>query len=228
MIQLYNETWEILIRLFEVTNRRQDFTPYCIIKSLHDFILSIPKKELIYDLGCGENNLKLCYNAFYNKQIIGIDRTPEADIFSFFDEDTWNKLNPVNYIIAVNSIHFASNQDQLIKNIIHVIKKLKPGGKLFFTLNDLTHLDNLQYKQNWVDLGIGSIEYFWCELPNADLLKLHIKEYLTNDHYLKPYFAGLREEFDIDQKVNKIYNSGVIIDPYYGVVRCIIKKEYND
>jgi SAM-dependent methyltransferase len=221
MIQVYDQTWQLCLRISGHTSRQEYVKPFCVIKSLHDFLLSIPKDELIYDVGCGDNNLKLFYSTFHNKNIIGIDKTPEPDIYNhvpinavYSQRIQWDQLNSVNYITAINSMHF----DNIEKNLDIIMEKLKPGGKFYFTANDFNQLDRWRHKENWSD--IGNVKYFWCGLDYLKEQKNKLTEYIKNDEYISLMKTSEHEEI-----INNIYDQAIKYDQYFGVLRVIIEKK---
>lgn len=226
MIQVYDQTWQLCLRIFGHTSRLPYLKPLCVIRSLHDFLLSIPNDELIYDLGCGDNNLKLFYNTFHNKNIIGIDKSPEADIHNHVPSHVsvdnnenlqqiwWKQLDPVNYITAINSIHFGN----IGKNLDVVMKKLKPGGKLYVTVNDFDQLDSWRQEKNWSE--VGNVKYFWCGLDSLKEQKDELTKYIKNDEYV-----SLTKTSEHETIIKDIYDQAIRFDYYYGVLRVILEKE---
>ena len=221
MIQVYDQTWQLCLRIFGHTSRQEYVKPFCVIRSLHDFLLSIPNNELIYDLGCGDNNLKLFYNTFRSKNIIGIDKTPEADIYNhvpindaYLQRVWWKQLNSVNYITAINSMHF----DNIGKNLDIIMEKLKPGGKLYFTANNFNQLDFWRHKENWSN--IGNVKYFWCGLDYLKEQKDKLTEYIENDEYV-----SLMKTSEHKKIINNIYEQAIKYDLYFGILRVIMEKK---
>ena len=225
MIQAYDQTWQLALRVQGHTSRQEYVRPLCIIRSLHDFLLSIPNDELIYDFGCGDNNLKLFYGTFHNKNIIGIDTTIEADIYNLiptqFDElrqaQWYHELDSVNYITAINSMHFG----KIERNLDIVMRKLKPGGKLYFTANDFDHLEHWRHEKNWSD--IGNVKYFWCGLDQLKEQKDKLIEAINNDKHTR-YRAEIKKK-SIDEIIDKLYNKTIENDHWFGVLRVIIEKK---
>lgn len=203
MIQTYDETWKFYIRQLHLTSRRGDFFPYCVNSSLYDFINAAT--DTILDIGCGENNLKL----FFPNKIHGVDRTIEADTFAFINDNEFNNLPAYKYGIAVNSLHW----DDIDKNILTATQKCK---KIWISLNENQPIDKWKHVDAWKKYG--TVEYFWHgqKIETKD----RIRQCLENDH-LYPH-ASTRRNTTIDDDVEIIYNTTVLKDPYYGVVRAVI------
>lgn len=204
MIQKYTDTWKFYVRITNLTARRIDFTPYCMIDTLYDYIESI--NVPILDIGCGDNNLKL---VFPHKTIYGYDNSFEADyrggVFEDWPCDVWDTIPEFEYGVAVNSMHWND-----IKNNIRIA--LRKCKTLYVTLNENQPLDGLRTAEDWAD--VGNVTYFWH--GQKEETKTEIREYLANE---KGYLYKNR---DLDADVDHVYSSTVSRDPYYGVIRMVI------
>lgn len=206
MIAVYDETWQFYIRREEFTARRADYTPYCINRSLYDFLNSADDK--ILDIGCGENNLKL----FWPDKIHGVDRTIEADTHAFVGDSNFSSLPKFKYGVAVNSLHFGNIEH----NIALALTKCQ---KMWISLNnnqDLTLFKDVDYWKQF-----GNVEYFWHGESNAT--RHVIKKHLEND--INYVWRVSQRNGDVTEDVQSICNHTVFHDPYYGVIRAIISNE---
>lgn len=206
MIKTYEETWQFYIRQLHMTVRRGEFVPYFVNKSLYDFVSNATDK--ILDIGCGENNLKL----FFPEKMHGMDRTLEADTFGFIEDVAFSSLPNFNYGIAVNSLHW----NDIHKNVSLATKKCK---KIWISLNENQPIDEWKTIDNWKQYG--NVEYFWH--GQKENTKQEIKNFLQNDH-LYPHFLNQRNT-TIENDVELVYNTTVLKDPYYGVVRVVLSNE---
>lgn len=208
MKQTYNHTWQFYLRMMHLTNRRADFQPYFILKSVDDFIMSSSTDLL--DWGCGENNLKLIYP---HRRIIGIDKTIEADIYGYPDT-VWNDIPHVDSIVAINSIHFNKDVYAAAERIMD--QKMPNGGKMFLTINNTGHAPATEWADSKRWEMIGNLTYFWFAYDHQEELKNDLRDYLFNDQLL----AGKQLS---DTKMEDLYNNAVaqtiLNDPWYGVLR---------
>ena len=203
MIQLYDETWQYIVRLRH-TARRSEFMPFCTIKPLYSFITECHDWYDILDIGCGENNLKLFF-----KNIVGMDRTNEADIFGWQYDKAWEKLPEYRYGIAVNSLHW----NDIEKNIKQALNKC---SRMYISLNENQNIDEWKNENRWKKLG--NVEYFWH--GQKEQTKQDISQYLKNDQiYSKTHL----DKLEID--TNVIYNEAVLKDPYFGVIRVVLENK---
>lgn len=203
MIAVYDDTWQFFVRREQFTARRADYTPYCINKSLYDFLNAADDK--ILDIGCGENNLKL----FWPDKIHGADRTWEADTYAHLTDDAFTSLPKFKYGVAVNSLHFGDIEH----NISLALTKCQ---KMWISLNnnqDITAFKNVDYWKQF-----GNIEYFWHS--DEQTTKQAIKLYLEND--MNYTWRVSQRSGNIDDDVQSICNHTVSHDPYYGIIRAII------
>ena len=205
MIKPYNETWKFYIRLKELTARRGDYKPYYINSTLYNFLQSTDNKATL-DIGCGENNLQLFF-----PNIHGVDRTLEADTFSFIDDPAFLELPEYEYGVAVNSLHWGN----IHENIELALSKCK---RMWISLNENHPIEDFKKIENWEKYG--TVEYFWHgQDPNTkDIIKNHLQE----DH-LYHHLASLNNR-TLDHDVEMIYNDTVYRDPFFGVVRVIIER----
>ena len=161
-----------MVRLENKTARRGEYIPYCMIESLHQYIKSC-NNEQILDIGCGENNNKLFF-----PNIIGFDKTHEADIFGWQHDDAWNNLPQFENGIAVNSLHW----NNIGNNIEKAVEKCK---RIFISLNenqDITIFKNLlkysileKYGGLWLPLDTLVLREFNIGYLNTDKLILFKK-----------------------------------------------------
>jgi len=204
MLQSYDETWKYVVRLERNTPRRGEFIPYCIIDTLYNFLKSCGSESSIIDIGCGENNNKLFF-----PNIVGIDRTLEADIYAWQHDDAWKKLPQFDFGIAVNSLHW----NDIGLNIKEALNKC---NKLYITLNENQDISEWKHRSTWE--SYGNVEYFWH--GQKEETKEIIREYLKNDQ-----LYSWRSIDNLDDDVDNIFNKSVKMDPFFGVVRVIISKE---
>jgi hypothetical protein len=206
MIAVYDDTWQFFVRREQFTARRADYTPYCINRSLYDFLNATD--DTVLDVGCGENNLKL----FWPNKIHGVDRTLEADTHAFITDDNFALLPKFKYGVAVNSLHFGDIE----KNIALALTKCQ---KMWISLNNnqdiTTFLDSNYWEQ------FGKVEYFWYG-GNSNTQQV-VKSHLEND--INYVWRVKQRNGNIDEDVQYICDHSVLHDPYYGIVRAIISNE---
>lgn len=202
MIRAYKDTWQFYVRLMGFTTRRGDYVPYFINSTLQDFLNET--SDPVLDMGCGENNLKLFY-----PNIHGVDRTLEADTYSFVGEQPFLDLPKYKYGVAVNSIHWGD----IHSNIDLVLQKCK---RVWISLNENHPIEDFKLIETWKQHG--EVEYFWHgQKPETKEL---IREHLDNDHMY--HYIAKRDGRTLDADVETVYNNTVINDPYFGVVRVIV------
>ena len=202
---MYNEPWKYLVRLENKTARRGEYIPYCMIESLHQYLKSC-NNEQILDIGCGENNNKLFF-----PNIIGFDKTHEADIFGWQHDDAWNNLPQFENGIAVNSLHW----NNIRNNIEKAVEKCK---RIFITLNENQDITIFKKRETWEQ--IGDVEYFWH--GQKEQTKKDILQYLEND---TNYHQHQQEDnADIQADAQSLFDRSVLRDPYFGVVRVVLKR----
>jgi hypothetical protein len=207
MIAVYDDTWQFFLRRSDqYTARRADYVPYCINKSLYDFLNSADDK--ILDIGCGENNLKL----FWPTKIHGVDRTLEADTYAHVADDEFTSLPKFKYGVAVNSLHFGDIE----RNITLALTKCQ---KIWISLNNNQDISRFEDATFWNQFG--KVEYFWCGLHSNTPEK--IKAYLEND--MSYSWRVQNRNGNIDEDVQYICKHTVFHDPYYGVIRAVISNE---
>jgi len=207
MIQTYSDTWKFYVRITNLTARRIDFTPYCMIDTLYDYIESI--NTPILDIGCGDNNLKV---VFPHKEIYGYDNSFEADyrgaVFEDWPCSVWEGIPEFEYGVAINSMHWND-----IKNNIRIA--LKKCKTLYVTLNENQSLDGLRTAEDWKD--VGDVKYFWH--GQKESTREEIERYLK---YERGYMFKNR---NLAEDVEHVFNATVNRDPYFGVIRMIISRD---
>jgi hypothetical protein len=205
MIKSYDETWKFYIRLKELTARRGDYKPYYINSTLYDFLKSTNNNPTL-DIGCGENNLQLFF-----PNIHGMDKTIEADTFSFITDTEFLELPEYEYGVAVNSLHW----EDIHANIELALSKCK---RMWISLNENQPIDDFKKIETWEKYG--TVEYFWHGQNPAtkDVIKCHL-----NDDHLYHHLAKLNNR-TLEHDVEMIYNDTVYRDPFFGVVRIIISR----
>ena len=204
MIKHYDDTWQFYIRQLQFTSRRGDYMPYFMNTSLYNFIECCD--DSILDIGCGENNLKLFY-----PNIHGVDRTLEADTFAYVNDKAFEDLQKFNYGIAVNSLHFGNIHENLER-------ALSKCDKMWISFNENQPIDEWKNIETWKQYG--DVEYFWH--GQKEDTREEIYTHLANDQ-LYSYLAELNNR-TIDQDVETVYQNTVYRDPFFGVVRVIIKR----
>jgi len=85
---------------------------------------------LIADIGCGKNLIKR-----YIPNIIGYDKTPEADIYEWFDNTFLsNNIEKFDCAFSINSMHFVSLLN-FADRINEFGKIIKPSGRGYLSFN---------------------------------------------------------------------------------------------
>lgn len=213
MIQTYEQTWQFYLRMMHYTSRRADFMPYCTLEPIHNFIQRRKLYSFI-DWGCGENNHKLAYDIGH---MVGIDRTPEANIYGYPD-DVWERIEPVDSILAINSVHFNLNVYDAVERIIE--HKLKDDGEIFFTINNTGHAK----ARDWSDIDkwrqMGTVNYYWHMDEHKDEIEKDLAEHLYHDpiSLLSP---GPTDGADM---YSHTCQRTIMQDPFHGLLRVCIKK----
>ena len=194
-----------MVRLENKTARRGEYIPYCIIDSLYQYLQSC-NDEQILDIGCGENNNKLFF-----PNIIGFDKTHEADVFGWQHDDVWNNLPQFENGIAVNSLHW----NNIRNNIEKAVEKCK---RIFITLNENQDITIFKKRETWEQ--IGDVEYFWH--GQKEQTKKDIQKYLEEDINYRQ--QQQEDNADIQADVQSLFDRAVLRDPLFGVVRVVLKR----
>lgn len=217
MIQAYDHTWQFYLRMMQYTARRRDFMPYCTLWPIHAFMTEVKHREGVYhslDWGCGENNHKLVYDTPF---MIGIDRTPEADIYGYPDE-VWDRIPRSDHILAINSVHFNKNVYEAVDRIMD--EKLTTGGSIFFTVNDTGHAKARTWanRARWEELG--TVEYYWHKDDHRTQLEQDLKTHLFDDPIarLNSSAASLIDMY------TRVVQQTIQQDPFHGLLRIQIRK----
>jgi hypothetical protein len=144
--------------------------------------------------------------------VYGIDKTLEADTFSFINDPEFTELPQYEYGVAVNSLHWGN----IDSNIDLALSKCK---KMWISLNENQPIEEFKNIDAWKKFG--DVEYFWHgQQPDT---KTIIQQHLENDH-LYHHLASLNNR-ELTHDVEMIYNDTVYRDPYYGVVRVVISRK---
>lgn len=205
MIRAYDETWQMYVRLTELTCRRPDVKPLMINKTLLDF-LEDNKSRSILDMGCGENNLSMYY-----PNIHGLDRTIEADTYGFVSDIVFDLLPEFECGIAVNSLHWGDIES----NIERSMSKCKT---MWISLNENHPIDEFKSVDKWKNYG--NVEYFWHGQKQET--RSQIKHHLDNDHLY--HYLAKQHNRSLDQDTDAVFQNTVMNDPFYGVVRVILSR----
>lgn len=212
MKRVYNQTWQMFLRLMHYTNRRPDYQPYFTIKMIDDFLNDWSPADTI-DWGCGENNHKL----LYGNHIIGIDRTIEADIYGY-PKDVWKQIPKAKAILAVNSMHFSLDVYGDVERAMD--EKLQDGGEILLTLNNTGHAS----AQNWADperwKAIGTLVDYWNINDHRELLEKEVETHVRGDHMI----LGMKDEETADKIILNTIQQTMVHDPWHGVVRVRLQK----
>jgi hypothetical protein len=178
-----------------------------------NFLTELDPKT-IADIGCGSNFLKK-----YIPEIIGFDKTTEADIFSYFDKDFLeNNLQKFDCAIAINSLHFISLKD-FSKRINDFGKIIKPGGRGCVTFNLQRMLERTALHE-FAEIFEGSSKTITV-MDYYNFLKEEIKKIdykiITQDFtFIADYDNWLRKKYEIhkgsgwplfDEAINGNYNN---------------------
>ena len=161
-----------------------------------DFLLE-QKPSCIADVGCGVNLLKK-----YLPNIIGFDKTSDADYKEHFNEDFISQhYEEFDAAIAMNSIHFRSLSEfsQLVNDFGKIIK---PGGRGFITINlDMMiretrpHEWALMFKLDH-ELTVNDYsEYIENELKKIKY-KIIVYDFLADDSLSDMYNGNIRLVFE--------------------------------
>lgn len=213
MKQVYDQTWQMFVRLMHYTNRRPDFQPYMTLCCIDDFIMQ-HRLRSIADWGCGENNHKIVYDIGH---MVGIDRTLEADIYGY-PKDVWDQIPQSQAILAVNSMHFSTDVYSYVARAFD--EKLEDGGEIFVTINNTGHAN----AQLWADperwKEIGQLEYYWNVIDHEEQMKEELREFLFSDHMI--INKKTTEELEA-MHLNTVQQT-MVHDPWHGVVRVRLKK----
>lgn len=202
-IQVYKETWHNEVRC-HYTGRRDDYRPYFMPSSLYKFLRENNESPLL-DIGCGENNLRLFF-----KNIVGIDHTIEAEHKCWPGEDEWYKLPNFRAGTAINSLHWGDIGSQ-------VDLVMQKCDTMYITLNEHQDIEEYKTPEGWQKHG--ELLYHWHgQKPyQLDLIKKH----LMSDQLYGYRFNGLDM---VEDHAKDIYKRTVEKDPFFGVVRVVIKR----
>ena len=200
MIKTYKNTWEIYLRR-QYTARNKTYMPLCLIESLYNY-LELSKNSKTLDVGCGENNLNLYY-----PNIVGLDRTAEADVYGLMSDSIFNDLPNFEYGIAVNSLHHSN----IPRNIETIMSKCKTA---YIALNRWPGVSSWE----WDDISTweqyGNVKYFW--IAEKMITKEEIVRHLKNDHMFTSKNGNVNEVAD------DVYKQTVLNDAIFGTVRIIL------
>ena len=211
MIKPYDDTWQFYVRQLQFTSRRSDFVPYFINSSLFNFLnetkISDTLSKSVLDIGCGENNLKLFY-----PNIHGIDRTLEADTYTFIDDTEYLHLPQYDFGVAVNSLHWGD----IHNNIKLALTKCQC---MWISLNENHPIEEFKNEDTWNQFG--DVKYFWH--GQKEETREVIRNHLDNDHLY--HYQAQQQNRTLDTDTDTVYKNTVEHDPYYGVVRVIIQRK---
>jgi hypothetical protein len=213
MIQVYDQTWQFYLRMMQYTARRRDFMPYCTLHSIDSFMQQVQDSHAL-DWGCGENNHKLVYNT---PAMLGIDRTPEADIYGYPDQ-VWSVIPRSDRILAINSVHFNKSVYDAVARIMD--EKLNVGGTMFFTVNDTGHSKARLWANPDLWAELGTVEYYWHIDDHRAQMEQDLKTHLYDDQIarLNSSAASLIDMY------TRVVQQTITHDPFHGLLRVQIRK----
>jgi hypothetical protein len=149
---------------------------------------------VIADVGCGRNFLKK-----YIDNVIGFDQTPEADVFSLFDDEFIdNNFQKFDAAIAINSIHFISLKE-FANRINSFGKIIKPGGRGFVTCNLIRMMERTEPHEyaELFDLSdrLTTNDYF--EHIKKEIKKINYKVIVKDIPFQTDYISKQKKRYEL-------------------------------
>jgi hypothetical protein len=136
----------------------------------------------------------------YIPAIVGFDKTSEADIFSYFDDDFLeNNLQKFDCAIAINSIHFISLKD-FSKRINDFGKIIKPGGRGFVAFNLKRMLDQTElheFAEIFEDLHKRIVVKDYYDFLEEEIKKINYKIIVKDFIFASEYFDRQKKQYEI-------------------------------
>jgi SAM-dependent methyltransferase len=213
---VYDESWQIVVsnrlQLTHIQGRKHgDF--FKTIRLVDDFILDTPHNQTILDVGCGYNLNKIYYP---ERQIHGIDITLEADTFGWLEEVDLTQIN-FQHAIAINSIHFGSDDD-VLERIRTIYNALPVGGKFLFTINNLGKSNGFKSLRDYAWDQEFDVEYKYIRTQqHKQEMREQSRQVIEKN---ARYNSAIQDIAEIQEKIENF----IEYDFFHGLLRVIIKK----
>lgn len=190
----------------------------------------------IADVGCGLNFVKK-----YIPNIVGFDKTPEADYQEFFDDDfIKDHYKEFDSAFSINSLHFFTLPEQISYRIDQFAKIIKPGGRGFATFNpyvmvvngclDINNIKTLKEYKNMFDTEVKKIKQKILVYDNfipdqaTPMFKTDYDTFKGDDW---PSYENILDDSieseDIKNEINALCTVGAINDCYNGRIRIVFE-----
>ena len=162
---------------------------------VNDFLLSLPSNSTILDVGCGNGKylsvrkddciIHAC-DTCDNLINIAKEHNPHANIIKANGLDLPYESDTFDIVISIAVLHHLSTYEKQQKFISEILRVLKPDGKFYITVWELSAI-----KPKWVSIGINDYMVPWYNKR-------------TNKTLMRYYHIFTYDEFQLLNKSAKI------------------------